>query len=356
MIEQVLNKDTKKSSSFLRYIHNFRGFAILTIVASHTIYHLQWSDEIIEKIAHVLIANGTLYFVFIAGFLFQFLSLKYEYKSYLSKKLQYVLLPYFFTSIPAIVFCIIGKSSNYPPYWFRNLFSEWSIPGQSLMYLLTGAHLGPFWFIPMIAIFYIVSPVLLWVDRHPNVYWILPILLTITAIVPRSENNFNIVQTFIHFLSIYISGMFCSHFKEKLFPFVQKKCFWLLASFLSLTILEITIIKRPFVINSINSLSKLILCVLIIYFLWAVESRLPKLFHKTVGFLAELSFGIYFLHYYFLSAYVGAVYKFGFEPFWLQANLLNFSLIFLIEVGASIVLISIVKKILGKKSRFVVGC
>ena len=86
MVEPALNKDTKKSSKFLRYIHNFRGFAILTIVASHSIYHLRWSNEIIEKIGHVLIVNGTVYFVFIAGFLFQFLSLKEEQCFYCSRK------------------------------------------------------------------------------------------------------------------------------------------------------------------------------------------------------------------------------------------------------------------------------
>lgn len=351
-VESTSNKNTKNSSKFLNYIHNFRGFAILTIVATHTITYLQWHDERTEKIAYILITNGTLYFVFTAGFLFQFLSTKYDYKSYLLKKLQYVILPYVFTSIPAIIICLISGIYT-PPVWFREHFSDWSIPGQILMYLLTGAHLSPLWFIPMITIFYIISPILLWVDRHPKVYWILPMLIIITVVVPRPDLNSSVIQSFLHFLSAYMVGMFCSHFKEKLFFFVQKKYFWLLVGFLVLTVLEFVIIPRPIAINSV---SKLILCVLIIYFLWLNELRLPKLFHDIMGFLAELSFGIYFLHDYLLIAYIMVVYKLGFAPFWVQANLLNFSLMFLFGLGGSIISLLAVKRIIGKKSRFFVGC
>lgn len=349
--KSIASQGTKKSSNFLRYIHNFRGFAILTIVATHTVTYLQWSDERIEKIAYILIANGTVYFVFIAGFLFQFLSSKYEYKSYLNKKLQYVLLPYLLISIPAIALCIIWESYN-PPNWFRDSFSNLPIPGRILMYLLTGAHLSPLWFIPMITIFYIISPILLRVDRQPKAYWLLPILLTITAVVPRPEHNSSVLQSFVHFMSIYMMGMFCSHFKEQLFSFVQKKYVWLLIGFLSLTALEMAIVPRP---TAINSLSKLILCVLIIYIFWLSESRLPKSFHDTMGFLAELSFGIYFLHDYFLIAYLMVAYKFGFDQFWLQANLWNFALLFFFGLGGSIISLLLIKRILGKKSRFVVG-
>lgn len=349
--ESTSNKNTKKSSKFLRYIHNFRGFAILTIVATHVIAWLQWSDERIQKVTYILIGNGTVYFVFIAGFLFQFLSSKYEYKSYLVKKLKYVLLPYLFTSIPAISLCIIGKIYS-PPTWFSERFSNLSIPGQVLFYLLTGAHLPPFWFIPMIAIFYIISPILIWVDKHPKVYWILPTLLMLTAVVPRAAHDANIIQSFVHFLSVYIMGMFCSHFREEIFSIMPKKYFWLLSGFVILTVLEIAITPR---LSAINTLSKLILSVFIIYFLWLAEFRLPKRFHDVMGALAELSFGIYFLHGYFLIAYAGVAIQFRFDPFWTQASVLNFLLIFFLALGSSIISLLIVKRILGKDSRFVVG-
>lgn len=350
-----LNINIKTSSNFLRYVHNFRGVAILVIVASHVIDFLEYDNKLIEKIAYSLITNGTIYFVFIAGFLFQFLSYNYEYKNYLIKKLQYVLLPYLFISIPGIALCLIGELTT--PDWFINCFSDWQIHLQILMYLLTGAHVAPFWFIPMIAIFYITSPILLWIDTHPKVYQIVLILLILTVVIPRAEHNDNAMQSYIHFLSAYVLGMFCSHFREKIFPVMQKKYFWLLIGFVVLTVLEIVFLPQPTVQpTTINSLTKLVLCVLIMYFLWVAESRLSKLFHEIMGLLAELSFGIYFIHYYFLMFYSRMVYKLRLEPFWIHANPFIFSLILVFGLGGSIVLLLFIKMIFGKKSRFIVGC
>lgn len=350
--DKSISTTAKKSSPFLKYIHNFRGFAILTIVASHIIPSLEWQNTILEKLIYIILGNGTVFFVFIAGFLFQFLSHQYEYLKYLVKKFQYVIHPYLFISIPAVIFCLFRK--NYlPPDWFSNRFSDWPVLGQILMYFLTGAHLPPFWFIPMIAIFYIISPMLLWMDRHPKSYHILPILLGITAVVPRDQNNANTAQSFVHFLSVYMIGMFCSRYQEKLFVIVKKKYLWLLASLVILTILEFVIVPRP---TTINSFSKLILCVLIIYFLWVNESRLPKQFHDIMGFLAELSFGIYFLHDYFIIAYSGIAKKLKIDPFWTQAHLVTFAIIYSLSLLASIVLLLILKRIFGKKSRFLIGC
>jgi len=98
----------QKQSSFLRYVHNFRGLAILFIVVAHTMQVLTWQDNPeLQVFLNVVLQNGSVYFVFIAGFLFQYLSRKYAYKTYLINKLQNVLLPYFLISIPAISYWLL---------------------------------------------------------------------------------------------------------------------------------------------------------------------------------------------------------------------------------------------------------
>jgi surface polysaccharide O-acyltransferase-like enzyme len=341
---------SSKPTEFLNYIHNFRGFAILVIVAAHIISSLEWNNERVERIVQILVGNGTVYFVFIAGFLFQFLSHKYEFGNYLSKKVRFVLLPYFFVSIPAIALCIADKIYT-PPDWYLERFADWTIAKQIEMYFVTGAHLPPLWFIPMIVLFYLVSPALIWVDRTPKAYWILPTLLIVTAFVPRPVDN-GAIQSFVHFLSVYLFGMFCSRYRDRLFPIVERQCMGLIAGFLALTALEFWIYPSPI---AINSLSKLVVCLLIIYALWRSETHIPKSFHTTMGFLAQLSFGIFFLHDYFIIAYFGIASKFNFPPFWTDANPLTFLLVFSLGVGASVGSIVLLKKILGKYSRFVVG-
>lgn len=225
------NKNSNSPSVFLRYVHNFRGLAILMIVAGHVTACLEFDDRKVETVTHILIANGTTYFVFIAGFLFQFLSKNYEYRIYLLKKVKYVFLPYLFTSIPAIIFCINGRFYT-PPDWFTTFISNWSIVGKVFLYLLTGQHLPQLWFIPMIFIFYITAPILVWIDKTPKFYWLLTILLSVTVIVGRNNNNS--IQSFIHFLFVYISGMFYSHFRKKVLQIMEKFYIVLLLCFSTL--------------------------------------------------------------------------------------------------------------------------
>lgn len=343
---------TQKKTNFLYYIHNFRGFAILAIVAHHVIASLEWSNENIENIAFILIGNGSVYFVFIAGFLFQFLSSKYQYKSYLIKKFQYVIAPYVVVSLPAILLALLGQPSFSPPDWFVSQFSNWLLPGQIVMYLVTGVTMSQFWFIPMITIFYLVSPVLIWIDKHPRYYWVLPGLLVLTALVPRPEEN-NAIQSFVHFASIYVGGMFCSQFRDKVLPMIQKRYLLLLSLFALLTIVQGCF--KPELVT-LNSLSKLVLSLLIMGFLWAKESQLPQFFNRSMGFVAELSFGIYFLHEYFIVLLPGVEKRVGLAHFPHHADLLSFLLNYLLVLGGSIGAVLLIKKIFGKNSRFVVGC
>ena len=69
----------------LDYIDYFRAIAILFIVAGHT---LCWGHGEVERFNSLLLRGGTYFFVFIAGFLFQYLSYKFEIKTFSKKKCQ----------------------------------------------------------------------------------------------------------------------------------------------------------------------------------------------------------------------------------------------------------------------------
>jgi peptidoglycan/LPS O-acetylase OafA/YrhL len=83
--------EKRQPSGFLPYIHNFRGIAILYIVAFHCWSSLGWGNHTLEKaVWNSLVVYGTVLFVFIAGFLFQHLNGRanrsFSYKTYLKKK------------------------------------------------------------------------------------------------------------------------------------------------------------------------------------------------------------------------------------------------------------------------------
>lgn len=83
---------------FIRYIHHFRGVAIIYVVAAHIL--VKWPENsIVSRAMDVVWQNSTILFLFIAGYLFQHLSDKFEYKDYLIKKFQNVICPYLILSI-----------------------------------------------------------------------------------------------------------------------------------------------------------------------------------------------------------------------------------------------------------------
>src|SRR5882762_3443553 len=85
----------KPQKQFLNYIHYFRGIAIIFVVGGHTYLTLSWNKGTSSQIFFdCLWQNGSVLFVFIAGFLFQHLSGKFEYKKYLKNKALNVVLPY----------------------------------------------------------------------------------------------------------------------------------------------------------------------------------------------------------------------------------------------------------------------
>ena len=106
---------------FLSYIHSLRALAILSIVAVHCLPlfawdRFRWQDRLLLS----LVSNGTVLFVFVAGFLFQYLSYKFEYRRYLKSKLQNVLLPYVCVSLPMIAYQAVKHHGTFNPNYIHH--------------------------------------------------------------------------------------------------------------------------------------------------------------------------------------------------------------------------------------------
>ena len=166
------------SANFLNYINIFRAFAILMIVSSHTML-IGMQSNIYFKISTGILANGTMLFIFIAGFLFKHLSKNFDYKKYLLKKWQNVILPYLFTSIPGLLLCFYAQSYTQNPFHDLNKFIQ--IP----MLLTTGyIHNSPTWFIPLITLFFISSALLFKLETKDFLYKMLPFFFVVNLLLP----------------------------------------------------------------------------------------------------------------------------------------------------------------------------
>ena len=345
---------------FLSYIHTFRGIAIIIIVAFHTMLMFDWAPyPRLENLLKDILANGTIYFIFIAGFLFQHLLHKYSFKNYMKKKVKNILLPYLFMSIPAIYYTLtvtgVGRVApqaaiHLKPLWY-----------QVMWLYVTGKAVGPYWFIPMIFLFYLVSPLLKYIDDNGRTYYALPLLLVLSALIHRPENNINPVHSFLFFFPIYLYGMWASKYKERLLLSVENHAGFLLLLWIILfgihcafsavhgNIHSRLTFPPEKILFDIGMFHKLLACTLLTFYL----NKYEKFMQRTpLGYFAKISFGIYFIHDYFISL-LGKLPQF--EKIFQNQVVSSFLITLLLVLASSVLFLHIMKSTFGNRSRYLFG-
>lgn len=337
-------KPAKKE--FLNYIHSFRGLAILFVVAGHLL--LNWPEHSrVHVFLNVLWENGTVPFVFIAGYLFQHLSRKFEYKDYLRKKLQNVILPYLIVSVPIIVYRLV--TDDIPGYILdvHPDFLSWSALRKVVWFVLHGGHLQPLWFVPMIALFYLAAPLFIYIDRHPKWYYVLPVFIAVSFLVTR-EPFIDIPRMFVHFISVYLFGMFMSRYKKEYLEFAKR--YYLLISGLTVAVFAANLVWYDRLNNPLEYLHKMLFCCFFLYWLWRLDKYVPKFF----ALMADLSFGIFFIHYYLLLVVKALYERFARQP--IPGNIVYWAIDLVLVMGGTVIFIQAVKRVFPKKSRYLIGC
>lgn len=329
---------------FLGYIHSFRALAILFIVSGHSIDFFQWSstDHGLERILRIVMSNGSVLFVFIAGYLFQHLSGKFQPHKYYQTKLKNVILPYFLVSIPAIiVFVFILPRETMWLGFYEN--PQWL---QVVYFYLTGMHLAPLWFVPMISLFYLIAPILITSDKSKVFYWVLPATIVLSCFVSRGLP----LQSFIHFLSVYLLGMFCSHYKTIVNTILkQTKTLMLLACLVFVFILiEFYLFQET--MTFVNYLQKISLS---LFFLGLFIRLGDKVDSKLVRMIANTSFGVFFIHSYILTA--GKLTSQSFTGSKVTGNILLYPVVTISVLLLCVFIIVLIQKLFGNKSRYLVG-
>ncbi len=327
---------------FLNYIHSFRGLAILYIVAGHSLSLLAWPDaQAAEGLLRSLLPGGSVFFVFIAGYLFQHLSRDFAYSSYLLSKLKNVVCPYMILSAPAIVLwtLVTRRDDMWPGFY------EHAPITQVVIFYMTGRHITPYWFIPMICVFYLIAPLLVYLDRRRWIYLLLPAFVLVSLTVGRGWHPLRNAE---HFFSAYLLGMFFSRYRKETLRFVG----WTWPALVGLAGVCVALdyygVYEP--INW-NFMQKLLLCGVYLWLLKAVDSVVGK----WLAPFAAASFGIYFLHPYVMALMRKTFVVLGYGEALPSSNIALLGLLFAITVGVCMLLVYATRQILGSRSRLVIG-
>lgn len=339
---------------FLRYVHNFRAVAICFIVAGHAVFtlgheaHARTMDLLADTLDY-----GTVLFLFIAGFLFEHLSGAFEYRSYLRRKVRNVIAPYLITSIPAVVYVAWFTPTAGRPAWYR-----------AAAMLATGVGTPDYavWFIPMIALFYLVAPALMRFVRHPRLYWLIVPLLMFSALAHRPPELWTPVIG-LYFLPVYLLGMWASHERARLEPLLRRWWPALLAVFVVAVVVRWSTspwhggeYTRGLFTGEYGLVDWMLLMKVVFAFaLMGIMLRADRLIGDRLSFLGTASFTVFFLHCYVLWGFVGAWAAMGRGPV-PQGDVASVAALTVGVVGLSLAVAALVRRVAGHRSRMLIGC
>lgn len=280
------------SNSKLNYIHYTRGVAAFFIVVIHC--NLFVSAGFLSYAYSHFLKEWTAVFLLVSGFLFQYLSDRFKYRKFFVSKFLNVLLPYFFVSIPAIFLYVFEVKMTHNWVDLPSLLQHSSFYVLGFFYI-TGSHLGPLWFIPVLSIIFLCVPLSLFLSGNvKGMQCAAFISLVLILITNRPENDSNVILSFIHFFPVYILGMFFCFYRN-VFINVKFYAFYLFFTSLLFSI-ELFFDLYPSFSILVKSFAFLFFCS---FFLKFENSKSKVFFYISV--LADSSFAIYFLHGYFVG-------------------------------------------------------
>lgn len=352
-------------SRFLTYIHNLRGLAILFVVGVHAGgYEHEWVshpelNRFLDAFFDPSEGNGTVLFLFIGGFLFQYLTHdRFVYRKYLEAKFLNIILPYILISIPLI---LIRINTSFQSLSLPDDFQDQPVAWQFVYMLLTGTHMPPFWFISTIILFYIVAPILHRLDNKHFYRYGLPVVIAISLFTYRPEHNANPLLSFIHFIPVYMLGMWASYHRDWIETWAGRLLPAFALVYFAITLMDLTgnlslsrditfeyVWAEKVLVFNIYLFKALVLCLGLTMLFYLLRKRSMPL----LEILGHYSFGVFFIHYLVISVSRRIVESFGFTfDFSLPIYLAYFVFILATSIG----LVYLIKRVAGRYSRYLIG-
>lgn len=337
---------------FINSINYFRGITILLIVMGH-MYGLAGFDvkgSTFNKMFANFVTGGTSLFVFISGFMFHYIFYKkFEYKTFMKKKFQNVILPYFIMTTFIIYFRIFLDE--------KHLEMGESPLNAVLNYYYKGSAMSSYWYIPFVLLLFAISPIYLKFIKLENKKQIILIIIGFIMSGFIHRNNMSPIQSLIYFSPVYMLGIWYSMNWNVINEKMAKKEWIFLIGVIFFTYWQTfidghigTYSKPFFEYRGIDFAfyQKICLIFTMMIFFYRFEER--KI--KSLKIIADYSFAIFFIHGYF--SYFGYKIK---DQFAIDSNYGVGMLILttLLATIFSMVIAYFVKKIFKKHSRKLIG-
>lgn len=354
---------TKTKEVFLDFLHSFRAFAIISIVAGHAVsafflavYHKYvWSDPIL--IINELVFNQcTLYFALISGLLFSAVLSGKSYKKFYTNRILFVFLPYlFFTLLYTTVkfqrYNFIYVDIDRIDLLWRNLFGN----------LLFGGANFVLWYMPVLFGLYILTPVFnfLFKKQASILIWIIILFPLISSGIKIPIMYGQVIGKIIYFSGAYVLGMYLGSNMEYSFTWIKDRLIYILVTVAVSTIVlaylhfyKVNNFEGIYLQDSFFYVQKICSALALIVFFKQLGTKQPAWLTKV----AIYSTPIYFIH----GAIVfscASLFLFirGDEKYTAFYIFVGAIVLTIFTIVVSMFIAYIIKKLFGKNSRMIIG-
>jgi hypothetical protein len=215
------------------------------------------------------------------------------------------------------------------------------------------------WFIPMISIFFLLSPIFYRLGQSYLQYIVLPVTLGISLFTSRPIEDLNPFLAFVHFAGFYVFGVVVSANANVIARIRNTSVATILiVGALILFLMAAWHIAPPsdnypegFMdgLGRFNDIHFGKLALLVAVFL--LFDRFLNVPNAALKWIAQVSFGLFFLQGFFMAAFVKLSQSFVFPSL-----LLALGVELCLVLGGSMAAVIVTKALLGKWSRYVIGC
>lgn len=352
---------------FLNSLNHYRALSIVLIVAIHVPSTADLALETYtSQFLFNLVRGATFNFVFISGFLFYIVFYKrFKYSKFIKSRVDRYLKPYLFLSILPILISLV----TIPLYWDNSNIIEfnnnnlgvWNLV-SALKYLVTGAHITAYWYIPFIMLMVFVTPlfaafVKLKLKKQLIIFGVFLILSSFVQRPFERLDLFQALHSVVYFTPIYLMGIICAIHRNKIYELLKGKEIYLLSAVLFIVTWQtskghVGLYKTDFLTyNGIDVLLFKMVLVCLFFMIWL--HRFEHVKKPIVSEIAKASFTIYFLHVYFLKVInsIKSYFNLTFENY----SVLAFTVIVFILIVMSLLTARAVHWLLPNYSYVLIG-
>lgn len=309
-----------------------------------------------ETVAH----NGTIFFALISGILFSVILADRGWPKFFKSKLLNVILPYCLFSF---IFTFFNWNFEDGLMIFSGDLSEFL--AVSLGNIVSGQASFQFWYIPVLAVLFVLTPALTWLMKQAWAEYLLAVILVVPLFVSRTFPE-NSVANVVVFLAPYTFGLWLGARYETRIELVQRWAGLLVAIATAASVLTFYLFYSYYgplqveqrspegPVNWFESASyaqKMTLAGLVLLILRAKGDWLPR----WLDLLAVNAFAIYFIHVFLLFSWFAAINRFLASPPSALLTALSALAIWVGLLALSVAVSSALRKIFGRKSRLLIG-